>query len=194
MPASPCTRTASTRPPPILLKQLEGFDANDNDSKAIVLHALSMRQTRRLRRLQPPLPRPQLARHRHPRLSDPRVLQHRPQGDRRSNSPASSKARPRPSRTNPSSGNPATRSAWLNDTPETTALVLLALAESKPDSPRAEAAAQVAAAIPRLLRFPHRPRPRPGRGRAGRMVRPRQGTGDRSWKSPCRSTARKSAS
>jgi len=37
------------------------------------------------------------------------------------------------------SGNKA---AWLNDTPETTALVLLALAESKPESPRAAAAAE----------------------------------------------------
>jgi alpha-2-macroglobulin len=39
-PASPCTRIPR-KTAAFLLKQLEGLDANDNDSKAIVLHALS---------------------------------------------------------------------------------------------------------------------------------------------------------
>lgn len=124
-----------------LLNQLQGLDANDNDSKAIVLHALSTEK-----------------------LADFAAC-NRLYRDRNSLCPATlayltraffnidrkeiaielagileTKAKAEPER--PVIWESGYKIAWLNDTPETTALVLLALAESKPDSLRASAAAE----------------------------------------------------
>ena len=65
-----------------LLNQLKGFEANDNDSKAIVLHALSTDKQADFAACNRALPRPQHPRLRHARVANPRVLQPRAQGNR----------------------------------------------------------------------------------------------------------------
>ncbi len=129
-----------------LLNQLQGLDANDNDGKAVVLHALSTEK-----------------------LADYAAC-NRLYRDRNTLAPATlayltraffnidrkeiaaelagileTKAKADPDQ--PVIWESGYKSAWLNDAPEATALVLLALAESKPDSARAAAAAES------LLRF-----------------------------------------
>ena len=153
-----------------------------------------LRQTRRLRRLQPPLPRPQLARCRHPRLPDPRVFQHRPQGDRRRTRRHPRRQGQGSNRTNPSSGNPATRSHGSTTRRKPPRWFCWPWRESKPGLAARRSRRPITAAIPWLLRLPDRPRPRPGRRRAGHLVRPWARNRRPTWKSPCRSTARRSAS
>ena len=124
-----------------LLKQLESFDANDNDSKAIVLHALSTDKRadfaacNRLYRDRNSLGATTLA-----YLT--RAFYHidRKEIALELAGILEGKAVEAPDR--PVIWEGGCKVAWLNDTTEATALVLLALAESKPDSPRANAAAQ----------------------------------------------------
>jgi len=124
-----------------LLKQLEGFDANDNDSKAIVLHALSTDKRadfaacNRLYRDRNTLGSATLA-----YLTRAFFNIDRKEIALELAGILEGKAKAEPDQ--PVTWESGYKAAWLNDTPETTALVLLALAESKPDSARAEAAAQ----------------------------------------------------
>lgn len=124
-----------------LLKQLEGFDANDNDSKAIVLHALSVDKRadfaacNRLYRDRNALGAATLA-----YLTRAFVNIDRKEIAIELVGILEGKAKPEPDQ--PVVWESGYKTAWLNDTPETTALVLLALAESKPESQRAEAAAK----------------------------------------------------
>lgn len=124
-----------------LLKQLEGLDANDNDSKAIVLHALSTDKRadfaacNRLYRDRNTLGSATLA-----YLTRAFYNIDRKEIAAELAGILESKAKVEPGQ--PVIWESGYKVAWLNDTAETTALVLLALAESKPDSKRAEAAAQ----------------------------------------------------
>ena len=124
-----------------LLKQLEGFDANDNDSKAIVLHALSTDKRadfaacNRLYRDRNSLGTATLA-----YLTRAFYNIDRKEIAAELAAILETKAKAEPDQ--PIVWESGYKAAWLNDVPETTALVLLALAESKPESPRADAAAQ----------------------------------------------------
>ena len=124
-----------------LLQQLAGFDANDNDSKAIVLHALSVDKRadfavcNRLYRDRNSLGTATLA-----YLTSAFFNIERKDIAAELTVVLEGKAKAEPER--PVIWESGYKTAWLNDGPETTALVLLALAESKPDSPRAAAAAQ----------------------------------------------------
>lgn len=129
-----------------LLNQLKGFEANDNDSKAIVLHALSTdkqadfaacNRLYRDRNSLGPATLALLARAFH--NIDRKEIAAELAGI------LETKAKADPDQ--PVIWESGYKSAWLNDVPETTAMVLLALAESKPDSPRAKEAAES------LLRF-----------------------------------------
>ena len=124
-----------------LLKQLESFDANDNDNKAIALHALSTDKRadfaacNRLYRDRNTLGTTTLAYlvrafHNIDRKEIALELAGILEG----------KAKAEPDQ--PVIWEAGYKTAWLNDPTEATALVLLALAESKPDSPRAADAAQ----------------------------------------------------
>lgn len=124
-----------------LLKQLAGFDANDNDSKAIVLHALSCDKRadfatcNRLYRDRNALGNATLA----------YLTRAFYQIDRREIALElagilEGKATTKPDQ--PPLWESGYKVGWLNDAPETTALVLLALAESKSESKQAETAAQ----------------------------------------------------
>ena len=124
-----------------LLKQLEGFEANDNDSKAIVLHALSTDKQadfaacNRLYRDRNSLGAATLA-----YLTRAFFNIERKEIALELAGILEGKAKVEPE--HPIIWESGYKAAWLNDTPETTALVLLALAETKPDSQRAEAAAK----------------------------------------------------
>jgi TolA-binding protein len=124
-----------------LLKQLEGLEANDNDSKAIVLHALSTDKRadfaacNRLYRDRNTLGSATLA-----YLTRAFFNIDRKEIALELAGILETKAKVEPDQ--PVIWESGYKVAWLNDVPETTALVLLALAESKPDSPRAEAAAK----------------------------------------------------
>jgi alpha-2-macroglobulin len=129
-----------------LLKQLQGLDANDNDSKAIVLHALSTDKRadfaacNRLYRDRNSLGASTLA-----YLTRAFFNLDRKEIAAELAGILETKAKTEPDQ--PVIWESGYKVAWLNDTPESTALVLLALAESKPDSPRTAAAAES------LLRF-----------------------------------------
>jgi uncharacterized protein YfaS (alpha-2-macroglobulin family)/TolA-binding protein len=124
-----------------LLKQLQALDANDNDSKAIVLHALSTDKRadfaacNRLYRDRNSLGSATLA-----YLTRAFFNIDRKEIAAELVGILETKAQAEPAQ--PIIWESGYKAAWLNDTPETTALVLLALAESKPDSPRAAAAAE----------------------------------------------------
>ncbi len=124
-----------------LLKQLEGFEANDHNSKAIVLHALSLDKRadfgacNRLYRDRNSLGNSTLA-----YLTRCFFNLDRKEIALELAGILETKAKAEPDQ--PVIWESGYKAAWLNDTPETTALVLLAFAESKPDSPRAEAAAK----------------------------------------------------
>jgi len=132
-----CTGKAAA----FLLKQLEGLDANDNDSKAIILHALSTDKQadfaacNRLYRDRNSLGSATLA-----YLTRAFFNIDRKEIALELAGILEGKAKADPGQ--PVVWESGYKTAWLNDTAETTALVLLALAESKPDSPRADAAAQ----------------------------------------------------
>lgn len=123
-----------------LLKQLETLDANDNDGRAIVLHALSTDKRadfaacNRLYRERQQLGSVTLA-----YLTRSFFSIDRAEIATELAGILEGKAKAEPNQ--PVSWEPGCKTAWLSDTPETLALVLLALAESKPSSPRAEAAA-----------------------------------------------------
>ena len=124
-----------------LLKQLQGLDANDHDSKAIVLHALSTDQRadfaacNRLYRDRNALGSATLA-----YLTRAFFNLDRKEIAAELAGLLETKAKVEPDQ--PVIWESGYKIPWLNDTSETTALVLLALAESKPDSPRAAAAAE----------------------------------------------------
>ncbi len=124
-----------------LLKQLEGLDANDNDSKAIVLHALSTDKRadfaacNRLYRDRNTLGAATLA-------YMTRAFYNIDRKEIATELAGILEGKAKVEADRPIVWESGYKLAWLNDTPETTALVLLALAESKPDSKRAEAAAQ----------------------------------------------------
>jgi len=124
-----------------LLKQFESFDANDNDSKAIVLHALSTDKRadfaacNRLYRDRNALGAATLA-----YLTRAFFNIDRKEIAAELAAILEGKAKVEPD--HPICWESGYKAAWLNDGPETTGLVLLALAETKPDSPRADAAAQ----------------------------------------------------
>lgn len=124
-----------------LLKQLESFDANDNDSKAMVLHALSIDKRadfaacNRLYRDRNSLGAATLA-----YLTRAFFNIDRKEIALELAGILEGKAKIEPDR--PVVWESGYKTAWLNDTPETTALVLLALAELKPESQRAQAAAK----------------------------------------------------
>jgi alpha-2-macroglobulin len=124
-----------------LLKQLEGFEANDHNSKAIILHALSLDKRadfgacNRLYRDRNSLGNSTLA-----YLTRCFYNLDRKEIAIELAGILETKAKAEPDQ--PVIWESGYKAAWLNDAPETTALVLLALAESKPDSPRAEAAAK----------------------------------------------------
>ncbi len=123
-----------------LLKQLEGFEANDSDSKAIVLHALSTDKRadfaacNRLYRERNTLGSATLA-----YLTRAFFHMDRKEIAAELAGILEAKAKIEPER--PILWESGYKVPWLNDLPETTALVLLALAESKPTSDRAAAAA-----------------------------------------------------
>jgi uncharacterized protein YfaS (alpha-2-macroglobulin family)/TolA-binding protein len=129
-----------------LRNQLKGFDANDSDSKAIVLHALSTDKQadfaacNRLYRDRNSLGSATLA-----LLTRAFYNLDRKEIATELAGILETKAKAEPDQ--PVIWESGYKSAWLNDVPETTAMVLLALAESKPDSPRAKEAAES------LLRF-----------------------------------------
>jgi len=124
-----------------LLKQLQSLDANDNDSRAIVLHALSTDKRadyaacNRIYRDRNSLGAATLA-----YLTRAFYNIDRKEIAAELVGILENKAKAEPGQ--PIIWESGYKSTWLNDTPETTALVLLALAESKPDSPRAAAAAE----------------------------------------------------
>jgi tetratricopeptide (TPR) repeat protein len=129
-----------------LLKQLQGLDANDNDSKAIVLHALSTDKRADFAACN------RLYRDRNTLGSATLAYLTRAFYNIDRKEIAAELTGILEGKTDAKPGQPVIwesgyKTTWLNDTPETTALVLLALAESKPDSPRAAAAADS------LLRF-----------------------------------------
>ncbi|HNQ87721.1 MAG TPA: MG2 domain-containing protein [Verrucomicrobiota bacterium] len=124
-----------------LLKQFEGCDANDNDSKAVILHALStdrradFAHCNRLYRDRQALGNSALAHLARAFFN----LERR--------EIASELATLLESKVKVDAGTSVAweggcRLVWLNDTDETTAMVLLALAETKPGSNAAAAAAQ----------------------------------------------------
>jgi TolA-binding protein len=123
-----------------LLKQLEGLDANDNDGRAIVLHALSTDKRadfaacNRLYRDRNSLGSTTLA-----YLTRAFFNIDRKEIATELAGILEGKAKAEPNQ--PVVWESGTKAAWLSDTSETTALVLLALAESKPTSPRAADAA-----------------------------------------------------
>lgn len=123
-----------------LLKQLESFEANDSDSKAIVLHALSTDKRadfaacNRLYRERNTLGSATLA-----YLTRAFFHMDRKEIAAELAGILEAKAKIEPER--PIIWESGYKVPWLNDIPETTALVLLALAESKPTSDRASAAA-----------------------------------------------------
>ena len=134
-----------------LLKQLQGLDANDNDNRAIVLHALSTDKRadyaacNRIYRDRNSLGSATLA-----YLARAFFNIDRKEIAAELVGILETKAAPLPGQQGQSGQliwESGYKIAWLNDAPETTALVLLALAESNPDSPRAAAAAES------LLRF-----------------------------------------
>ncbi|MCF7673891.1 MAG: tetratricopeptide repeat protein [Akkermansiaceae bacterium] len=120
-----------------LTKQLAGFDANDNDSKAIVLHALSCDKRadfaacNRLYRDRNTLGNATLA----------YLTRAFHQIDRREIAAELAGILEGKIKDQPELLESGYKMAWLNDAPETTALVLLALAESRPESQRAETTA-----------------------------------------------------
>lgn len=122
----------------LLLKQLAGFEANDNDSKAIVLHALACDKRadfaacNRLYRDRNSLGTATLA-----YLT--RAFYQLGRGEIAAELAAILETKVKDEPAPIESG---CKIAWLNDPPETTALVLLALAESKPGSAKAQAASQ----------------------------------------------------
>jgi tetratricopeptide (TPR) repeat protein len=124
-----------------LLKQLQSLDANDNDNRAIVLHALSTDKRadyaacNRIYRDRNSLGSATLA-----YLARAFFNIDRKEIAAELVSLLESKAKAEPDQ--PVIWESGYKTTWLNDAPETTALVLLALAESKPDSPRAAAAAE----------------------------------------------------
>lgn len=124
-----------------LLNQLKSFEANDNDSKAIVLHALSTNKQadfaacNRLYRDRNSLGVATLA-----YLARAFYNLDRKEIASELASILESKAKIEPEQ--PVLWESGYKTPWLNDAPECTALVLLALAESKPESPRAVAAAE----------------------------------------------------
>ena len=124
-----------------LLKQLAGFDANDNDSKAIVLHALSCDKRadfaacNRLYRDRNALGNATLA-----YLTRAFYQIDRKEIALELAGILEGKATTKPDQ--PIVWDSGYKVGWLNDAPETTALVLLALAESKPESKQALTAAQ----------------------------------------------------
>jgi tetratricopeptide (TPR) repeat protein len=129
-----------------LLKQLQGLDANDNDSKAIVLHALSTDKRadfaacNRIYRDRNSLGSATLAYLARAFFNlDRKEIAAELTGILETKATAAPGQPGQPDQFIWESGYKVT---WLNDTPETTALVLLALAESKPESPRAAAAAE----------------------------------------------------
>ncbi|MBN8460434.1 MAG: tetratricopeptide repeat protein [Verrucomicrobia bacterium] len=121
-----------------LTKQLAGFDANDNDSKAIVLHALSCDKRadfaacNRLYRDRNTLGTATLA----------YLTRAFYQIDRREIAAELAGILETKVKDGVTPLESGCKIAWLNDAPETTALVLLALAESKPESPKTQSAAQ----------------------------------------------------
>ncbi len=129
-----------------LLNQLQALDANDNDSKAIILHALSTDKRadfaacNRLYRDRNSLGSATLA-----YLTRAFFNIDRKEIAAELTGILENKVKAEPDQ--PVIWESGYKVTWLNDAPETTALVLLALAESKPDSPRAAAAAES------LLRF-----------------------------------------
>ena len=129
-----------------LLKQLKGLGANDSDSKAVVLHALSTDKRadfaacNRLYRDRNSLGSATLA-----LLTRAFYNLDRKEIATELAGILETKAKAEPDK--PVIWESGYKSAWRNDIPETTAMVLLALAESKPNSPRAKAAAES------LLRF-----------------------------------------
>ncbi len=124
-----------------LLNQLQRLDANDNDSKAIILHALSTDKRadfaacNRLYRDRNSLGSATLA-----YLTRAFYNIDRKEIATELAGILETKAKVEPDQ--PIIWESGYKMTWLNDTPETTALVLLALAESKPDSTRAKDAAQ----------------------------------------------------
>lgn len=124
-----------------LLKQFEACDANDTDSKAVILHALSTDRRADFANCN------RLYRDRNALGNS--ALAHLARAffnlDRREI--ATELAALLEARVNPDSGQPVVweggcRVIWLNDTDETTAMVLLALAETKPAAKATAAAAQ----------------------------------------------------
>lgn len=121
-----------------LTKQLAGFDANDNDSKAIILHALSCDKRadfaacNRLYRDRNTLGNATLA----------YLTRAFYQIDRREIAAELAGLLEGKVKDQPGLLQSGYKMVWLNDAPETTALVLLALAESRPESKRAETTAK----------------------------------------------------
>jgi tetratricopeptide (TPR) repeat protein len=124
-----------------LQKQLESFDANDSDSKAIVLHALSTDKRadfaacNRLYRDRNSLGAATLA-------YMTRAFFNIDRKEIALELAGLLEGRAKTAPDQPVVWESGYKAAWLNDAPETTALVLLALAESKPESQRAESAAK----------------------------------------------------
>ena len=129
-----------------LLNQLKGFEANDSDSKAIVLHALSTDKQadfaacNRLYRDRNTLGSATLA-----LLT--RAFYNLDRKEIAVELAGILETKAKADLDQPVIWESGYKAAWLNDIPETTAMVLLALAESKPDSPRSKEAAES------LLRF-----------------------------------------
>ncbi len=124
-----------------LLDQLKKFDANDNDSKAIVLHALSTDKRADYAACN------RLYRDRNSLGSATLALLTRAFYNLDRKEIAAELAGILETKAIAKADQPVVwesgyKTAWLNDTPETTAMVLLALAESKPESPRAKEAAE----------------------------------------------------
>jgi len=127
-----------------LLKQLESLDANDADGRAIVLHALSTDKRadfaacNRLYRDRNSLGSTTLA---YLTRAFFNIDRHEIATELAGILEGKAKAEPNQPPNQPVVWESGSKVAWLSDTSETTALVLLALAESKPTSPRAEDAA-----------------------------------------------------
>ena len=161
-----------------LLKQLESFDANDNDSKAIVLHALSTDKRadfaacNRLYRDRNALGAATLA-----YLTRAFFNIDRKEIAAELAAILEGKAKVEPD--HPIVWESGYKAAWLNDAPETTAPCAVSPGGIQTGLATRRCRRPIVVAIPRLFRLPHRPRQRPGRGRPGHLVRPRQGTSHR---------------
>ncbi|MEI7900592.1 MAG: tetratricopeptide repeat protein [bacterium] len=124
-----------------LQKQFEGCDANDSDSKAVILHALScdkradFANCNRLYRDRNTLGNATLA-------CLARAFYNLDRKEIAVELAGILEAKIKPEADQPACWESGCKTAWMNDTDETTAMVLLAFAEAKPESKAAAAAAQ----------------------------------------------------